>query len=78
MAGRNRVIAFVNSKGGGGKTTFAWQLGNIWSAAGRKVLLIDTDPQGTLGDLLRQEAGQGDDGGPVGEPGPAGRPAEAR
>jgi len=43
-----KVIAFVNSKGGGGKTTFAWQLGNVWSAAGRKVLLIDTDPQGTL------------------------------
>src|SRR5688572_12992430 len=43
-----RVIAFVNSKGGGGKTTFAWQLGNVWSAAGKKVLLIDTDPQGTL------------------------------
>jgi cellulose biosynthesis protein BcsQ len=43
-----KVIAFVNSKGGGGKTTFAWQLGNVWSAAGKKVLLIDTDPQGTL------------------------------
>ena len=43
-----KVIAFVNSKGGGGKTTFAWQLGNVWSASGRKVLLIDTDPQGTL------------------------------
>ena len=43
-----KVIAFVNSKGGGGKTTLAWQLGNVWSAAGRKVLLIDTDPQGTL------------------------------
>lgn len=43
-----RVIAFVNSKGGGGKTTFAWQLGNVWNAAGRRVLFIDTDPQGTL------------------------------
>jgi cellulose biosynthesis protein BcsQ len=43
-----KVIAFVNSKGGGGKTTFAWQLGNVWNAAGKKVLLIDTDPQGTL------------------------------
>jgi cellulose biosynthesis protein BcsQ len=38
----------VNSKGGGGKTTFAWQLGNIWNHAGRRVLMIDTDPQGTL------------------------------
>jgi len=35
-------------EGGGGKTTFAWQLGNVWNAAGKKVLLIDTDPQGTL------------------------------
>jgi cellulose biosynthesis protein BcsQ len=54
-----KVIAFVNSKGGGGKTTFAWQLGNVWSAAGRKVLLIDTDPQGTLSIFYakRQEKG---------------------
>jgi chromosome partitioning protein len=43
-----KVIAFVNSKGGGGKTTFAWQLGNVWNARGRRVLFIDTDPQGTL------------------------------
>jgi cellulose biosynthesis protein BcsQ len=54
-----KVIAFVNSKGGGGKTTFAWQLGNVWSASGRKVLLIDTDPQGTLSIFYakRQEKG---------------------
>jgi cellulose biosynthesis protein BcsQ len=59
MAGRNRVIAFVNSKGGGGKTTFAWQLGNIWSAAGRKVLLIDTDPQGTLAIFFAKKPDKG-------------------
>ena len=72
-----KVIAFVNSKGGGGKTTFAWQLGNVWSAAGRKVLLIDTDPQGTLSIFYAKRPGQGLDGGHLGEPGTAGRAAEA-
>lgn len=43
-----RIIAFVNSKGGGGKTTFAWHIANILSSSGKRVLLIDTDPQATL------------------------------
>lgn len=45
-----RVVAVLNQKGGAGKTTIATHLARAWQLAGRDVLLVDSDPQGSARD----------------------------
>lgn len=47
-----RVFAFINEKGGTGKTTLAVNVAAFWASRGRKVLLVDLDTQGHAGKSL--------------------------
>lgn len=59
-----RVIAIAQQKGGAGKTTLAIQLAIAWRSRGKRVLLLDIDPQGSLSawaELRRRVLGQDDE-----------------
>lgn len=45
-----KVVALLNEKGGSGKTTISLNLATALHRQGRKVVLVDADPQGTLRD----------------------------
>jgi len=57
MAGK--VVTIAQQKGGAGKTTLAAHLAVAWAQAGRRVALVDIDPQGSLSRWMavRREAG---------------------
>src|SRR5260370_20148038 len=43
-----KIISVFNNKGGVGKSTICWNLGNALGDLGKRVLLIDFDPQCNL------------------------------
>lgn len=53
-----RVIAVLNQKGGAGKTTIATHLARALQLEGHKVLLIDSDPQGSARDWAAVDEAQ--------------------
>ena len=63
MAGA--VVSIAQQKGGAGKTTLAIQLGIAWLTEGRRVAMLDVDPQASLFswfNLRRRRLGDDDSG----------------
>jgi chromosome partitioning protein len=53
------IIALLNQKGGVGKTTLALRLAGAWARQGRRVTLIDADPQDSALDWSEQRTREG-------------------
>ena len=53
------IVALVNQKGGVGKTTLALHLAGRWAGKGKRVVVVDADPQGSALDWSEQRAREG-------------------
>ncbi len=53
------ILALLNQKGGVGKTTLALAVAGEWAMQGRRVILIDADPQGSALDWSEMRAREG-------------------
>ncbi|HEX5501586.1 MAG TPA: ParA family protein [Thermomicrobiales bacterium] len=62
MTAFDRIVTIINRKGGAGKSTTTLNLAGALREAGRRVLVVDLDPQASLTRLLSDEpveSGQG-------------------
>jgi chromosome partitioning protein len=53
------IVALLNQKGGVGKTTLALHLAGEWARHGKRVIVIDADPQSSALDWSEQRAREG-------------------
>jgi chromosome partitioning protein len=53
------IVAFLNHKGGVGKTTLALHVAGAWAAQGKRIVVVDTDSQGSALDWSEQRIKEG-------------------
>jgi chromosome partitioning protein len=53
------IVAFLNHKGGVGKTTLALHVAGAWAAQGKRIVVVDTDSHGSALDWSEQRVKAG-------------------